>query len=248
MYRPDFILRLALLVLLLVACQPVMQSEPVPTPVVWKIQYTPALSWMGPDFGACIAEQPHASIVVHEEPATALDPDAVDFAFRWGSPQEIQGYAAIAGWDEMVFIVHPDNPVEVLTQSNLVDIYAGVVRSWSRFNPAGGGVTGRIHIWGYPTDSDLSEIFTALTANTGQHDAVLFFAPDPQAMLEAISEDPTAIGFIPLRWLDERVRTVSAEDMEEEDLQQPILALSQAEPEGDRRAWLLCVQERLNVD
>jgi hypothetical protein len=37
-------------------------------------------------------------------------------------------------------------------------------------------------------------------------------------------------------------------DMAEEDLQQPILALSRAEPEGDRRAWLLCVQERLSVE
>jgi hypothetical protein len=248
MQRPNFTLRLALLVLLFTACQPVMQSEPVPTPVVWEIQYTPALSWMGPDFSACIAEQPHASIVVFEEPATALDPDAVDFAFRWGSAQEIQGYAAIAGRDEVVFIVHPDNPVEVLTQSNLVDIYAGAVRSWSRFNPSGSGVTGRIHIWGYPTGSDLSEIFTGLIADTGQHDAVLFFAPDPQAMLEAISQDPVAIGFIPRRWLDERVGAVIIEDMEEEDLQQPILALSRAEPERDRRAWLLCVQERLSVD
>jgi hypothetical protein len=248
MYRPDLILRMALLVVLLAACQPVTQSEPVSTPVVWEIQYTPALRWMGPDFSACIAEQPHASIVVYEEPASALDPDAVDFAFRWGSAQEIQGYAAIAGWDELVWIVHPDNPVEVLTQSNLVDIYSGTVRSWSRFSSVGSELTGRIRIWDYPTGSDLSEIFTALTAHTGQHDAVLYFAPDPRAMLEAISEDPAAIGFIPRRWLNEQVRAVVVSDMAEEARQHPILALSRAEPEGDRRAWLLCMQERLTIE
>jgi hypothetical protein len=56
---------------------------------------------------------------------------------------------------------------------------------------------------------------------------VIFLAPDPGAMLEAISEDPAAIGFIPRRWLEEIVSSVTITDVEDEELRQPILALSE---------------------
>jgi hypothetical protein len=169
MLFPKFkILPLVLLLLLMVACQPVVISEPVPTPEVWEIQYTPSLSWLGPHFSACIEEQPHASIVVFETPTAALDPLAVDFAFRWGPPPEVQGFAAIAGWDELVMIVHPDNTLEALTRDEVAEIYAGSILSWSRFNPAASAVTGRIHLWVYPTGNDVMEQFTAVSGSSGR--------------------------------------------------------------------------------
>jgi hypothetical protein len=248
MLRLKLKLSLASILLLLTACQPIVRSEPMPTPVVWKIEYTPALNWLGSDFSACMEDQPHASILAFEEPAAALDPAGVDFAFRWGPAQDIAGYAAVAGWDELVMIVHPDNPVDAFTSTDVENIYAGRTRSWSNLNPSDAAVTGRIHVWVYPAGNDVMEVFAALFGNADQGDAVLYLAPHPDAMLQAISEDPAAVGFIPRRWLDERVRAVMIGDMEEEDQQQPILALSRAEPEGDRRAWLLCVQERLSVE
>jgi hypothetical protein len=249
MFLPQFkIFLLVLLLLLLVACQPVAISDPVPTPEVWEIQYTPSLSWLGPHFSACIEEQPHASIVVFEAPSSALDPLAVDFAFRWGPPSEVQGYAAVAGWDELEMIVHPDNTLEALSRDEVTEIYAGSILSWSRLHTAESAASGRIHLWGYPTGNDVMDRFMVMSGSTGQGDAVLFLAPDPEAMLQAISEDVSAIGFVPRRWLDERVSSVAITDVEDEELRQPILALSRAEPQGDRRAWLLCLQGRLGEE
>jgi hypothetical protein len=247
MLFPNRILLLAL-VMLLTACQPVPRSDPVPTPVIWEVQYSPTLSWLGPDFSACVAEQPHASIVVFEKPAQSLHAVDADFAFRWGAPSELQSFAAVVGWDKLTFIVHPDNPIETLSQSDVIDLYAGTIRSWNRFNPADAAVTGRVRLWTYPEGNDVLVVFSGLMNDSEQGDAVLYLAPDPQAMLQAVSEDPLAIGFIPRRWLDGSVRAVDMVDVDEALPRQPILAISQAEPQGDRRAWLLCVQERLNIE
>jgi hypothetical protein len=237
-----------LAVLLLAACQPVPVSTPIPTPVVWEIQYTSALSWLGPVFSDCISEQPHASIIVFETPPQALDPTEVDFAFRWGSPLEVQGYAAVIGWDDLAVIVHPSSPVETIPHANVIDIYAGTIRLWSQVSSANTTDVGRIRLWGYPAGNDVMDVFDAFTGGPIQGDAIVYLAPDPQAMIEAIAEDPSAIGFIPHRWLDSRVRAVSISDLDGEILRQPILALSAAEPQGDRRAWLLCVQEQLSAN
>jgi hypothetical protein len=239
---------LVLLALLMAACQPVPLATPIPTPDVWEIQYTPTLSWLGPDFRLCMQAQPHASIVVFESPASSLDPVGVDFAFRWGPPPELQGYAAVTGWDELVMIVHPSNPVENLTLSDIMNIYTGTSRTWSLFNPVNSPVSGRIRLWSYPAGNDVMDVFETLSGEPLEGDAVLHLAPDPQAMLEAVAEDPAAIGFIPGRWLNEHVRQVVVSDLNEEDLRQPILALRTAEPQGDRRAWLLCLQEQLKEE
>jgi hypothetical protein len=248
-----FLRRIKLLAVLLLSisvssCQPdVPISTPAPSPVLWNVHYTSTLSWLGAHFHSCTAEQADTSIVVFEQPAQAITPNEVDFAMRWGSPADISGYAAVIGYDEMVVIVHPDNPVAALSQEDLIDIYYGSIRFWSQYNPAGAAVTGRIRLWTYPTGSDIQDIFAAITGSDIQGDAVLYLAPDPAAMLEAVAADPAAIGYIPERWLDESVRSVELTGAEVQSLSHPILAFSRGEPQGEQRAWLLCLEERIRL-
>jgi len=234
-----------LTVIFLASCQPAAVSTPIPTPIIWEIQFTPTVSWLGAIFNDCMQTQPHASIVVHETPAQAIDPDAVDFAFQWGAPIEAPGYAAVIGWDELAIIVHPDNPVDSLALAQVIEIYSGASRSWSLFTPFPPPGAGRIRLWGYAAGNDVQNGFNALTGGPLQSDTLLHLAPDPQAMIEAVAGDAAAIGFIPRHLLDKRVRSVQLTTPGEAELRQPILALSAAEPQGDRRAWLLCVQDEL---
>jgi hypothetical protein len=246
--RRSRLLAALLLTFMVSSCQPVVPlSTPVPTPILWTVHYTPTLSWLGADFHACTAEQTNTSIVVFEQPAQALDPFEVDFVMRWGPPDEVTSYAAVIGYDEMVVIVHPDNPVAELSQDALVDIYAGAIRFWSQFNPADAAVTGRIRLYTYPSGSDIHEIFVQFTSNNDQGDPILLLAPDPTAMMQAVAADPAAIGYLPKRWLDGSVRAVGLIGEETQSLYQPILALSSEEPQGEQRAWLLCIEERIQL-
>ncbi|MEN4041801.1 MAG: hypothetical protein ROW39_05610 [Anaerolineaceae bacterium] len=244
-YRKLILALNGILILLLAACQAVTVSPAVPTPVTWQVRHTATVSWLGADFNQCMLAQPHARLIIFETPAVALEPAVGSFAFRWGAPPDFQGFAAIIGWDELTMIVHPDNPVESLTLANIIDIYSGAATNWEKIDPSSVPMTGRIHPWVYPDGNDVMDIFISLTAGPLQQDAVLYLAPDPQAMIDAVANDVAAIGFIPGRWLDARVRAISISDVDAEALRQPILSLDTAEPVGEQRAWLLCLQHRL---
>jgi hypothetical protein len=64
-------------------------------------------------------------------------------------------------------------------------------------------------------------------------------------MREAVAADSGALGILPRRWVDDTVRTVPLADLPQGALIRPILALSAAEPQGALRAWVACLQERV---
>jgi hypothetical protein len=72
-----------------------------------------------------------------------------------------------------------------------------------------------------------------------------FITGDPQQMLSAIAADQGAIGFIPVRWLDSTVRSVTISNIDSASLSFPVLVLTPTEPSGAFRTWLSCVQEFL---
>jgi len=67
-------------------------------------------------------------------------------------------------------------------------------------------------------------------------------APDPAAMLVAVSSDPAAIGYLPATWLDDEVRPLVLDSALALKLRLPILALAKAEPQGVSRTLLGCLQ------
>ena len=67
-----------------------------------------------------------------------------------------------------------------------------------------------------------------------------------EAMLEAVANDPQAIGFLPTRWLNQSVKPIEILDFQNNDLLLPILAVTKSEPTGLTRDWLLCLQEQIN--
>ena len=74
-------------------------------------------------------------------------------------------------------------------------------------------------------------------------------ATDSVAMLEAVAGDPNAIGYLPVSVLSSgdpelvsKIKTIQLEQALEEDLLQPVIALTQNEPGGLMRELLVCVQ------
>ncbi len=231
-------LTLALAALTLAACQPTLVPEPDPTPLAIHVSLTPSLTVLSPLLNNCMADLPQAGLVT----TTAADPrpDPAGLALRWGASGSLPGnFTAILGEEELVFIVHPQNPLEKLPLADLLSIYRGTRNAWPSNVPAG-----EVQPWAYPAGEDIQQIFTSIAGGPLPTN-VSALAPDPAAMIEAIAGSPTTIGYLPRRWLDARVKEVQIEGLGEDLVRQPILVLSLSEPEGPANSWLLCLQESL---
>jgi hypothetical protein len=232
--RTCYALVSACAVIVLIGCQPVITPEPRPTPLILNVQITPALDRLRPQFHDCAAQEALA-LTVTSLPAAALDPAQAGLALRWSAPAETQLYAAVLAQEPLAFIVHPDSPLTAMTRAELRALYTGR-------QPAGGA----LHAWAYPAGDDIQQAFeTTILAGPPEQPLPVFLAPDPAAMLEAVAQDPAAVGFLPAGWLDQQVRALPVNDLSADESSQPILALSPSEPIGAARGWLLCLQAQL---
>lgn len=213
---------LGLLALVLAACQsaPAVQATPQ-TPL--KVAVSPSLTWLESDLAACAASVGTAVQRADDAPA-----DSGVIALRLGAPDDGR-FAAVLGQEQVVVIVHPDNLQPDLTREDAMAIFSGQQKSW----PDGA----EILAWSLPVTSDAHAAMLAAGfsfAGTG-------LAATPQTMLQAISSDPAAIGYLPARWVDASVRALEIKGMP---VDVPILAVSAQEPQGSARALLVCLQEK----
>jgi hypothetical protein len=103
-----------------------------------------------------------------------------------------------------------------------------------------------IAAWAYPNGDDTLRVFeSAVMGSEAVNRHYVGTVPEPGAMLETISGDPAAVGFIPRRWLNESVKAIEIEGIPPEQLRAPVLAISEDEPQGTPRAWLICLQDAL---
>ena len=240
--------RISLLILaaaFLSACQPEIQTAPpVPSVSIWQVQVTPATAWLAPFFQTCAADQPGVNLVVSEHPVQALDVQAADFAFQWGERADAPPFAAVIGQDQLAVVVNPANPIASLTVSEMQALFSGKEDSWSQLVqqkcPTCGSFGGSTRVYIYASGGEMQLAADWIAAGP---DDIL--APDPAAVVAAVAGERYAIGFIPARWLDSTVKRVAIVDAEAGLLSRPVLAMASAEPQGARRAWLLCVQEQM---
>jgi hypothetical protein len=235
------------LVIALVIGQTMASCQPAPTPPVaatpqyWRVQYTPALAWMAPAFNLCIRQQPGYALVVYEKPASALDITQAEITLRLGAASGDAGYQAELGSDDLVVVVNPQNSLQELTGSQVKSIFSGSNRAWSKYSK---GNANSIQVWVYPQGNEIRQYFedalSPILLNQAAH-----LAPDPAAMQQAVAADPSAIGYLPARWVDSSVRPLSISDISAPSLRLPILAITQTEPQGAQKEWLLCLQHSM---
>ena len=214
---------LVVLALVLAACQsaPAVQATPQ-TPL--KVAVSPSLTWLETDLAACAASVGVAVQRADDGPAASGV-----IALQLGAPEDGR-FAAVLGQEQVVAIVHPDNPQPELTRDDALAIFAGRQKFW----PDGT----EIHVWGLPETSDAHAAMLA----AGFSFAAAGLAASPQAMLQAVASDPAAIGYLPARWVDASVRALQ---ITATPVEVPILAVSAQEPKGSARALLVCLQEKI---
>ena len=141
------------------------------------------------------------------------------------------------------FCQHSDahNPLQNLTGSQVRNVFTGTNQAWSDFSK---GNANSIVVWSYPQGNEIRQFFEdALSPVDLLPSAHL--APDPHALRQSVAADPSAIGYLPGRWVDTSVRRLTLTNISENSLRRPILAATQATPQGAQKEWLLCLQRSI---
>jgi len=256
----------------LAACQPPVATAP-PTPLIVRVQYTPALAAWTQAMNRCMANIADSGLVVNEVPAGSLDPSQVDFVLRFGpldpqpnpistltpvaatgaplhtlsSPTNRAYYQAVIARDEIVLVVNPTNAVTGLTPAEVSAIYSGQMTQWSGLSagtqtPVATVAQQQIQAWTYLQGDDLRSVFDEAFLQGGAAGREVYQAPDPAAMLQAIANNPGAIGFLLKSQLSAAVRQIPLDGEPDFELTQPIVAISLSEPQGQARQLLVCLQ------
>jgi len=230
-----------ILIALLAGCQN-QTAVPMPTPAPLTVEITPALHWLKPMMAECAVEIPALALAVRSKAQTDQSLDSADILFQWSETASEEGYTLKLGEDRMAVIVHPENPVEEMNKAQFTAIYSGKIAGWSELSDSGGG---NIQPWVYPSSEDSQILFGSQALADDEIVTSALLAPSPDATLEAVREDPQAIGFIPARWLDSSVKSFPIIGYANTDLTAPILAVTGDEPGGLTRDWLLCLQDKI---
>lgn len=226
---------------LLAGCQGQVETTPQPIVPV-KVQITPALDWLRPSMAACAEENPDLSLTVQSANLTDQTLDTAGVLLRWTDADTDQGKTFKLGEDRLAFIVHPDNLLEEIENSQLAAVFSGSTLDWTELQQ---GASGAIQPWVYPTGDDAQALFDKNVLPFDELIGTARIAPDPQTMLEAVGSDPLAIGYIPARWLNSSVKAIKITGDTEQEWTLPILAVTANEPAGPVRDWLLCVQDKI---
>jgi len=179
----------------------------------------------------CALEHPEIALIVEETSASTLDFSSGDLTLWFGEPsQGFPGYAAALGQDEIVIIAGTDVALRNLTREELAELYSQPAPMYQA--------------WTYGEGNELRSIFDSMVLGKTTTSGYLQLAPDPTAMMEAVTTDPMAIGYIPRAWLRTgEVQLVTIEPELQRNFQQPILAFARIEPEGNLKSYLVCLQQ-----
>jgi len=212
------------------------QIEPVVEVSEFRVSVTPDLQWMGEEMNMC-AETIGVDILVTTEPASIIDTSDSNI-IRWSTPHTVTGETSVLGQDSVIFIVNPQQEMHSASVTELIGLLSGTTDTW--------GNGSAVSLWTYPDGDEMLSMVESELLDGGLVSNAAHVAPDPEAVLQAVAADPNAIGFIPQRILNERVRAIALTDVPANLLTQEILAISTSSSQGQYHSWLACLQAVLN--
>jgi hypothetical protein len=232
---------------LLTACGTPPLATPPPTPQAVFLAYPPDLRPYADDLAACARQYPDIALFLTEtvEEPTPDGQTSLFLAAGVTPAALVDWNATLLAEDTLAVIVNSQNTLETLTIQELRAVWSGELLTWAEL----GGSDGEIQVWAYPAGSRLRTMFDSTVMSGELTSSRSWLAPDPQAALEVVAAEPNAISYLPASWLESAlpeqagsVRALSLPEALNVNLHQPVLALTEAEPQGALRTLLLCFQ------
>lgn len=233
------------LLLLLTACGTPDISTPAPTPEAIKVMYPPALQPWANNLANCASDNPQIALYFMQSTALPANILANEIVLEFGqATQDIPASNLFqVGWEQVVVVVNTDNQLSQLSNDELKLIFSGQISKWEN------GSGQPIQVWVLPEGELTRTIFDKTLMLTQSLTSEAMLAPDPDAMLEAISQDVEAIGYLPGSFLNSgdstfanKVKILQLEPSLEAELHQPVVAITNSDPEGLLRNLLVCLQ------
>lgn len=227
---------LLVLVFSLTGCGSPSYLPPPATPIPVRASFPSSLRPLKEGLKACTSSHPEIRLILNETPDNNIQDN--DLVFYFGDPSNLPGYSAQIARDDILVIVNPGLDLKQLSTGELQNLFSGVTTNWEQ----AGASDRSVEAWVYPSGDPLRVIFDRYALANRPVTSQAFIAPDPSAMLDAISAHPGAIGYLPGAWLTDTVHNVNLEPQLIEALFQPVLALAEREPQGAARILLACLQ------
>lgn len=111
--------------------------------------------------------------------------------------------------DGVTAVVHPDNPVKSLSSKELQDIYAGKIANWKTL----GGNDRPINIYTRDKASGTRAVFWKKALDKGDISGKAHFVASNGAMKSSVTNDPYAIGYISVGYIDKSVTAVHLDNV-----------------------------------
>jgi phosphate transport system substrate-binding protein len=112
--------------------------------------------------------------------------------------------------DGVAVAVNPKNPVSALTSQQVQDIFAGKVKNWQEV----GGKSAAIHLFTRDEASGTRETFWKKLLKKGPIDAKANVVASNGAMKLALAQDPQAIGYLGIGFVDPKVKAIKLDGAE----------------------------------
>ncbi len=210
-----------------------------PTLTVWRVQITPALGWLHPAINRCVQADPSTGVFLVEITAVDIDFSAADVTLTWGISPAADLPVFELGSDHLSVIVHPENEITSLTAQQFAAIINGEITTWQQVDAQ---QIGDIAWWTYPAGDEGLVLLESATGAQPSRNPFAWLAPDAGAVLQSVAQDTAAMGFIPSRWMNGSVKSITIDGLAEEEFTRPILAVTNQAPQPMLTAFLQCLQ------
>ena len=224
-----------LLFYILAACSTPPDLAVQPTQQIIRVAFPPSLRPVTERLRDCSKNFSAIALFLEEWPASHLDSLDHDIILWAGEPPDTAPFAFLIEQAEILVVIHPDNPESDLTDSEIRNLFSGQIQTWDEAE----GNDEQVAVWIYPPENDIQRLFSEAFMGGDEYSPFALIAPDSEAMMEAISADPGAIGLLPGKWDSGSLKTVDLKSP----IRLPILALTAGEPGGETRELLACLQD-----
>lgn len=224
--------------LLITACSlsPTATLPPSPQPV--SIAFSSSLQPAVEALHTCANDHPEMALTLDKRPVSSFDLKANDLNLWWGEKPAEVSYAYPLAQDELVVILNQANPNEDLSSNELRALFSGRIQDWDEISTYQNPVA----VWIHPEGNELQTTIQESALGVHRFSPLAFLAPSPQAMIEAIANDPGGIGFLPRSWLTPEIIPSQIDPSIQTSLSKPVLALLRSEPQDVSLILLDCLQ------
>jgi hypothetical protein len=231
-------------IITLASCAKADIATPAPTQEAINVFYPPTMQFWADSLANCASNDPH--IALYFFPLfTPSEVGGKDILLGLGQATQDDGDAFLSqvGWDQLVIVVNASNKTSHLSQEEIEQIFSGKVTEWM------GGQKLPVKVWVFPSDDPNTKVFNKVLMGDLSLTSEAHLAPDAKAMIEAVSQNPGAIGFLPESILKssetslvEALKIISLPAAFNTEFHQPVIAITQTEPKGFLRQLLICLQ------